>query len=152
LVGQHELDDQELIGVIVSENLYRADMGYCLVLTRHSIIGANKPESLGAFEAYLGPGGKATDATRAEAKKIAEELTRIREFSIPVGSIGQILFKRPGLFFGGYMIIKTGLKSFRIDMRLLSIGGSRLLETSNTLADSLWMAIGERLCDMGKNP
>jgi hypothetical protein len=151
LLAQHELDDQELIGVVVSENLYRGEIGYCLVVTRHAITGAKKPESLGEFEAYLGPGSNITDAARAEAKKIAERLIGIREFSVPAGSIGQILFKKPGMFFGGYVIIKTGLSSFRIDTRLLSVGGLDLVEASDTLEDSLWMVVGERLCNMGKN-
>lgn len=151
MLAQHETNDQGLIGVVVSDDLYREDMGYCLVIAWHTIIGAKKPESLGEFGAYLGPGSKVTEEKREEAKKIAERLTGARDFSVPVGSVGQVLFKKPGMFFGGYVIIKTGMTSFRIDMRLLSVGGEHLLETSDALENSLWMAVGERLCRMEKS-
>jgi hypothetical protein len=148
--AQHDLDNRGLIGVVVSGNLYRGDdMGYCLMVTRDTIIGAKKPPSLSDFEAYLGPGSKIADAARVEANKIAEHLVGVREFSVSAGSIDQILLKRPGLFFGGYVIIRTRRGSFRTDMRLLSIGGLDLLEASNILADSLGMVVGERFRIMG---
>ena len=149
MLTQHELDGQ-LLGVFVSDNLYRGDMGYGLVITKHAITGAKKPDALGEFAGYLGPGSEMTDAARAEAEQIARKLSGAAEFKIPIGSIGQVLFKEPGMFLGGYAIIKTGLSSFRVDMRLLSIGGSNLLDTSKRLEESLWMAVGERLLKVGR--
>jgi hypothetical protein len=140
-----QVADQGLVGVVVSEDLYREDMGYALVMTRHAIIGARKPQSMGDFQAYLGPGSEVTDDARAEARKISEKLMAARDFSVPAGSIGQVLIKRPGMFLGGYVIIKTGLSSYRTDMRLLSVGGEELLQISKTLEDSLRMVVGERL-------
>ena len=124
-------------------------MGYGLVVTRDTIIGAKKLDSWGDFEAYLGPGADTTEATVAVAKRVAEELTRAKEFSISIGSIGQVLFKKPGLFFGGYVILKTPLSSVRIDTTVLSTNSPRLLETSNKLHDSLAMVVGDRLYDVG---
>jgi len=125
-------------------------MGYCLLITRHSVIGAKKPESFGDFDAYLGPGSHASEEARAEAKRIAERLSGTKDISIPTGAIGQILLKKPGMFFGGYVIIKTGSSSYRIDMRLLSVGGERVPEMLDTLENSLWEAVGERLCRLEK--
>jgi hypothetical protein len=151
LAALRELDDEQLVGVIVSENLFRGgDMGYCLVVTRDAIMGARKPESLADFEAYLGPGGNATDAARAEARKIAEALAGAREFLISGASVGQVLFKRPSMFFGGYVIIKTALSSIRIDTAIVSTNSPFLLETSKKLEASLEAVVGERLHDMGK--
>ena len=121
-------------------------MGYCLLVRRDAIIGAHKPPSLAEFEAYLGPGSEANEAERAEANRVAEKVASVRDFTVSVGSVGQILFKKPGLFFGGFVIIKTGQDYFRIDMRLLSIGGERLLAASETLTDSFRMVVGDRLC------
>lgn len=151
MAALRELDDERLVGVIVSENLFRrGDMGYCLVVTRDAIMGAKKPESLADFEAYLGPGGNVTDAERAEARKIARELSGTREFLVSGASVGQVLFKRPGMFFGGYVIIKTALDSIRIDTTVVSTNSPFLLETSKKLEASLETVVGERFHDMGK--
>jgi len=119
-------------------------MGYCLVITREGIVGAKKPDSMGDYETYLGPGANPTEAIVAEAKRIAAEIERNKEFSVHVGSIGQVLFKKPARFFGGYVIIKTALDSIRIDMTVISTNSPRLLETSKRLEDSLAIAVGDR--------
>jgi len=143
---RENLESKTPIGIVSSDSLYRTeDMGYSLLVTRDAIIGAKKPRSSGEFEAYLGPGSKVTDAARAVADEMAEKLTGTREFSVSIGSIEQILLKRPGYFFGGYMIIKTGARWFRIDIRLLSVGSSQLLDAYNILADSFRIAVGPRV-------
>lgn len=114
-------------------------------------MGARKPGSIEDFAAYLGPGSNVADATRAQAEQIAERLVGTRDFLISAGSIGQVIFRKPGMFFGGYLIIKTGLSSLKISMRLLSIGGSDLLEISNMLEQSIWMVVGERFYKLGKD-
>ncbi|MDA4136295.1 MAG: hypothetical protein OK449_04760 [Thaumarchaeota archaeon] len=150
MVATQELDVGRLIGLVVSENLHRGgDLGYGLVITRDTIVGAKKLDSWGDFEAYLGPGAETTETTVTAAKRVAEELIGASEFSIPVGSIGQVLFRKPGMFFGGYVIFKTSLSSIRIDMTVLSTNSPRLLETSKKLKDSLAMAVGDRLYQVG---
>jgi len=119
-------------------------MGYCLVVTDEGILGAKKRESMGDFEAYLGPGGDATDESRAEARRIAGEVAKHKEFLVPRGSIGQVLFKKPGMFSGGYAIIKTGSDSIRIDMTVVSTNSPFIAETSEKLENALETLAGER--------
>ena len=146
------LDATKLVGVVVSKNLYRGgDMGYCLVITRDEVMGAKKPESMPDFEAYLGRSGNASDAGRAEAKKVADAVAGTKEFLVSQGSIGQVLFKKPGMFSGGCAIIKTSLSSIRINMTVISTDSPFLLETSNKLESSLKELVGERLREMGQS-
>lgn len=138
--------DLNLIGIVISRYLYHNDqMGYSLLITEDTIIGAKKMESLGDLVAYLGPNSTANDPTRTMTKKIARELEVSRDLIIPADSVSQILLKKPGLFFGGFIIIKTTRGTFRVGMRLLSVGGSELVDASNVLADSLRALVGGRL-------
>lgn len=140
----HNGSNPPLIGVIISGGLYRGDeMGYCLLITSDAIIGAKNPQHLADFEAYVGPGSNATDSTKTQATEIADKLAQTKEFSISAGSLDQIFLKEPGMFFGGYVILKMGLSSVKIGMRLLSVGGSQELHAYTILVDSLRALAGE---------
>jgi hypothetical protein len=100
------------------------------------------------FQAYLGRAGDARSSIRVQADTIASQVRSVREFSLAEGSIGQVLFKRPGMFFGGYVIIKTALNAFRIDMTVLSTNSPLILETAAVIADSLKVSVGERFLEL----
>jgi hypothetical protein len=142
-----QTSDEQLMGVVSSDNLYRGDdMGYGLVITRDKIVGARKSELMENFEAYVGPGATATEALRNDARRLAETLVAARDLELNTGSIGQVLFKTPGVFSGGYVIMKTATRSVRVNMSVL-YSNPRLLEISKVLADSLFATVGWRLCD-----
>jgi hypothetical protein len=143
----------KLLGIVISHDLYRGgDMGYCLVVTREEVVGARKPADMEHFEAYLGPGSEAGSSVQIEAQTLAARVAANKEFLVSTGSIGQVLIKRPSMLSGGYVIIKTGVDSIRVDTTVVSTNSPMLLETSRKLEESLAMAVGERLRDSGAFP
>jgi hypothetical protein len=142
-----------LVGVVASKDLSRGgDIGYCLVVMRHAILGAKMTEDDADFCAYFGESSPKQDPTRVQAAKIAQELADKREFLVPIGSVGQILYKKPGEFFGGYAIIKTPLRALRVDITVVSTASPYAGETAQKLRDALFMVVGERLTDAGSLP
>lgn len=137
----------ELVGVVSRESLYRGDRrGYALAITKRAIIGAKKPDSSPDFEAYLGPGSSPTDSLRRDAETLAASLIKSKDFRVPVGAVGQVLFRAPSLFEGGYFIIKTPFDVFRVDTSVLYVDAD-LVRTSKILAESFAAVLGWRLCD-----
>lgn len=134
-----------LVGVVVSDTLHRGDDdGYGLVVTKQRVFGAKKPDSLPNFGAYLGSGASPTESARKDAELIAEKVVAARDLEIPVSSIGQVLFRKPGLFFGGYAIIKTPDRAVRLDTSVLFVDPG-LAETSKVIEASFSSVLGWRL-------
>lgn len=138
----------ELIGVVSSDTLYHGDhRGYSLVVTRHKIFGAGKLDSAPNFHAYLGPGSAPSEALVKEAREIAETvIASKKKIEIPIGSIGQVLYRPPSLLSGGYVIIKTALSAIRFDLSVLYADPDNS-QTSKILAASLSAVVGWRLMD-----
>lgn len=137
----------ELVGVVSRESLYRGDRrGYGIVITKRAIIGAKKPDASPDFGAYLGPGSSPTDSLRRDAEALAASMIESKDFKVPVGAVGQLLFRAPGLFEGGYSIIKTPFDVFRVDTSVLYVDPG-LVQASKTLAESFASVLGWRLCD-----
>jgi hypothetical protein len=133
--------------VVVSDTLHRGDeSGYGLVVTRHRIFGAKKTDSLPNFGAYLGTGTSLTESARREAETMAEKIVAAKDLEISVSSIGQVLFRRPSLFFGGYAIIKTADRAVRLDTSVLYVD-PELTETSRVMEASLSSVLGWRLSE-----
>ena len=131
--------------MVVSDTLHRGDgSGYGLVVTRHRIFGAKKPDSLPNFGAYLGSGTSLSESARREAETMAGKVIAAKDLDIPVPSIGQVLFRRPSLFFGGYAIIKTPDRAVRLDTSVLYVD-PELTETSRVMEASLSSVLGWRL-------
>ena len=144
MASLQEVTTSQLLGVAISDGLYREERGYGLVVTREKVIGARKPESMKNFHIFLertAPEHQLADAVRA-----ADALMASKEFELRVGSIGQVLFKKPSLLSGGYFIIKTGTNTIRIDISVLYVDPN-LSDVFDTLVDSFYEAVGWRLCD-----
>ena len=115
------VDVGELIGVISSWNLSRAgETGYGLVFTAGRVIGARRSESEPDFAVYLGAGGAATEAERASSVAVASHLLRGKQFVLDRDEIAQILYRRPGFLTGGFVIFKTSLEAFKVEVALSS--------------------------------
>jgi hypothetical protein len=136
-----------LIGVICSDAFSRGDVkGYGLVITRDSITGVKKQESTENVEFHVARETAGEQTLRKDVARAAEGLLAKKEFEIQIASIGQVLFKRPELLSGGYVIIKTANRSIRVDISVL-YANPNLDETTNVLAGTLSEAVGWRLCD-----
>jgi hypothetical protein len=135
--------DEPLVGVVCSDGLRRGDdPGYGLLVAHHRILGCKKPESMESFESYLAP-GTAESGVRA-ARAFADRLLVRKDFQVRIGDVGQILFKRPSLFSGGYVIVKTADRSIRIDA-VVTYANPRITETCDVLSKALYAAVGWRL-------
>lgn len=145
LVSQQEASlPSNLIGVASNTGMYRGDKkGYGLVVTRHAIIGAVKPESSPNFEAYLGPDSTIDNSVRREAEMIAASMSATKDFEISVGAVGQVLFRAPGLFEGGHFIIKSPFDVFKVETSVLYVD-PELVRASKALADSFSAVLGWR--------
>lgn len=131
--------------MVVSDNIFQdEDRGYGLVITRERIIGSRKPDSMGRFQAFLDKG--ASEADRSTATRVAQDLLASRRFEVRVGSVGQALYSKPTLLSGGYLVIKTGLRSIRVDIDVLYVEPG-LEETARVMVEALNAALGWRLCD-----
>jgi len=120
-------------------------MGYGLVVSRESILGSHKPEDLDEFEAYLSAG--ATQDLTDSAGRVAEVLRAHREFEVSTSEVGQVLIRMPSLLSGGFVIVKTAMRSFRVDIAVISTQSPFISETSERIARTLFEAVGERLYD-----
>ncbi len=140
-------DVGELVGVVSSDALHRGDPGgYGLVISKQRIFGARKGASLPNFAEYLGSERSPTEQVRKDAQQMAERILAARDLEIPVSSIGQVLFRKPGLFFGGYAIIKTPDRAVRLDTSVLFVD-PELAETSKVIEASLSAVLGWRLSE-----
>ena len=138
-------EDEGLVGVVVSDTLSRGDeRGYGLVITRGKICGAKKPDALPDFGVYLGSGSSPPDSVKKDAHSVAGRIVAAKDLEIPVSSIGQALFRKPSLFFGGYAIIKTSDRAIRLDMSVLYVNPG-IAEISRVMEDSLSAVLGWRL-------
>lgn len=136
-----------LVGVVVSGALHHGDAsGYGLVITRDRIFGAKQADSPPNFGAYLGSGSSLAESMRKDAERLAGRIIVGRDLEIPVSSIGQVLFRRPGLFFGGYAIIKTSDRAVRLDTSVLFVDPG-LDDISKAMEASLSSVLGWRLSE-----
>ena len=146
-IGQFSGAD-ELIAVISSWDLTRTgETGYGLVLTKSRVIGARRTESEIELVAYLGPGSTATEDERATAGAVASRLIRTKQFVMAKESIAQILYRRPGFLVGGYVVFKTPLQAFKIELPVVSGWNEGPLQTSRVLIESLMAFSPESLYD-----
>jgi len=138
----------ELIGIVSSWDLSRVgETGYGLVVTRSRVIGARRPDPDDEFMAYLGPGSTATDDDRARAAATASRLLGSAQFVLPRDDIAQILYRQPGLFSGGFVVFKTQLKAFKVEIPVVSGWNEGPLRASRVLIESLKAFSPERLYD-----
>lgn len=146
--GRQFSGSDELIGVISSWDLSRVgETGYSLVITKSRVIGARRPEQDNEFMAYLGPGSTATEDDRARAAATASRLLETKQFALPKETIAQILYRRPGLFSGGYAVFKTNLQAFKVEIPVVSGWNEGPLLASRVLIESLKAFSPERLYD-----
>jgi hypothetical protein len=146
--GRQFSGSDELIGVVSSWDLCRVgETGYALLVTRGRVIGARRPESDAEFMAYLGPGSTATESDRERAVATASRLLQTRQFVLPKDAIAQILFRRPGLFSGGYAVFKTMLQAYKVEIPVVSGWNGGPILVSRILAESLRTFSPERLYD-----
>ncbi len=139
--------DEPILGVVCSDGLRRGDdSGYGVVVTRHRIMGSKKPDSMESFEAYVASG--AAESTVRAARIFANGLLATKDFEVSIGSVGQVLFKNPGLFSGGYAVIKTSNRTIRVETRV-SYVDPRIAETMSVLCKTLYAAVGWRLSTGG---
>ena len=145
MAASSQATDPLILGVVASENFYTDDnRGYGIVVTRDRVLGAPKPQPLGDFGCFLGK--SASDAQRAEASSVAAQLATKKDFEVRVGYVGQILFSRPSLLSGGHMILKTGMRTVRVDTDTLYVN-PKIGGLWDALFNSLHEAVGWRLCD-----
>lgn len=131
--------------MVVSDALHRGDGGgYGLAVTRHTIFGAKKDDSMPNFGAYIGLGSSPADSVTKDAATVAEQIMAAKDLEIPVSSIGQVLFRKPSLFFGGYAIIKTPDRAVRLDTSVLYVNPG-ITDTSKIMEASLSVVLGWRL-------
>ncbi len=109
-------------------------------------MGSKKPDSMESFEAYVASG--AAESTVRAVRVFANGLLSTKGFEVGIGAVGQVLFKNPGLFSGGYAVIKTSNRAIRVDARV-SYGDPRIAETMSVLYKSLYAAVGWRLSTGG---
>jgi hypothetical protein len=146
--GRQFSGSDELIGVISSWDLSRVgETGYALVVTRDRVIGARRAEADAELMAYLGPGSTATMSDREMAVATAASLLETRQFILPKDEIAQILFRRPGLFSGGYAVFKTRLQAYKVEIAVVSGWNEGPLLASRTLMESLRTFSPDRLYD-----
>jgi hypothetical protein len=138
----------ELIGLVSSWDLSRVgETGYGLVVTGSRVIGARSPDPDDEFMAYLGPGSTATDEDRSRAVATASRLLESAQFVLPRDDIAQILYRQPGLFSGGFVVFKTQLKAFKVEIPVVSGWNEGPLRASRVLIESLKAFSPERLYD-----
>ncbi|MDA4112534.1 MAG: hypothetical protein OK474_00610 [Thaumarchaeota archaeon] len=146
--GRQFSGGDELIGVISSWDLSRTgETGYALVVTRGRVIGARRAEADVEFIVYLGPGSTATASDRERAVAAAARLLETRQFVLAKDDIAQILFRRPGLFSGGYAVFKTRLQAYKVEIAVVSGWNGGPLLASRTLMESLRTFSPDRLYD-----
>ena len=136
-----------LIGVIWSASIqYGRGVGYALVISKESIIGARKSSWISSFEAYLGPGNKLRPDDVTKARKIAAELVDEKEFELPKESIAKITYKKPGTFSRGHFIFTTSEKEVRLDVPGLA-GSGDTMSTMRKMVASLILFAPDRFFD-----
>jgi hypothetical protein len=133
------MSSEALIGVIWSPDLhYGGGVGYALVITSDRVVGSRKPALFHAFEIYLGPRIKhpTTDADRAKAQKVADDLISNKEFEFTKDSIVRISYKRPGLYSRGHIVFQTKTQQIQVDISFLQ-GGVQAEKTAGLIVASL---------------
>jgi hypothetical protein len=134
---------EELIGVIWSDYLMLGPHHYSLIITPSRIIGCRKKPLWQGFTVYLGPGSKATTADREKAQKVVAKLMAAKDFEFPKDSIVKIVYKKPGLFSGGYVNIHTTGRG--LELVIGYTAGNQ--GTLRALVPSLMIFAGDRFYD-----
>jgi hypothetical protein len=125
-------------------------MGYGLVITRSQITGCRKTPWTSSYEAYFGPGSKATESALGEAKKAIQELLEQKEFELPRESIKRILYRKPGGFSRGHLTFQGIFQGSEENIQVMISSTSRNAGVGKTLRNllpSLIIFAGDRLID-----
>jgi hypothetical protein len=106
---------EDIIGIIWCEPLRLGrDFGYALLITSKSITGAKLDTFTHTLIRYVGPGSNITQEDRNQAEGAAWEITNKKDFEISKDEITEIVYKKPGVFSGGYVILNTAKESVRL--------------------------------------
>jgi hypothetical protein len=143
------VSSDELLGVIWSPNIsYGQGIGYALVITVSKIVGARKSGVWHAYERFLGPSIKypTSDADRAKAQEVANELIADKEFGMPKESIVKILYKKPGFYSRGRLTFQTASQQIVLDIPFLQ-GASGANKTVGIIVASLNVFAPDRFYD-----
>ena len=115
---------------------YQNRGGYVLAITPTRVVGAQRSALFHYLEVYLGPGSKATDDQRQNARQIFDEAQANKDLEMMKDSITKISWKREGFLHEGYFLFKTTRGDFQIDTRPTR-GNLSVVRTTNTIIPSL---------------